>query len=332
MRAIVLAAGFGVRFRPATAGRPKALLPHLNLPLIDRRLSALRRAGVSETAVNLHHEGVQIVEHLGQAGRGDGVVFFDEPEILGTAGAVKNAEQFLREGDFLVWNVDAEIEPDIASLQEAHRSGGARVTLLAAPNPDPARFTPVFADAGRVIRIGGQGESPLVFTGVSVHSPDVLARIESGFRSFVDDLWRPMLENHDPIGVAIHGGPFFDLGTPEDLHRASMSALETQQKFEPGEGHFDRDDQVLSLAPVRQDGLRRSVLGRVGIAPGCRIENSVLWDGASVEAGASAVGCLVGPVRLPSGRVFRDTFLWPQENGAIREIPLHSHFRPPEVK
>jgi mannose-1-phosphate guanylyltransferase len=334
MRAIVLAAGLGTRFRPATESRPKALLPHLNVALIDRRLAGLGRAGISEVAVNLHHEGRQIVEHLGESGgQGAGVRFFWEPEILGTAGALKNAERFFGGDDFLVWNVDAELEPEIGLLENMHRSGGAAATLLAVSNPDPARFTPLFADGGRLVGIGGNGVAPLLFTGVSIHSPAVLSRIGPGCRSLVDDLWRPMLANGEPIRVAIHRGEFFDLGTPEGLLSASLRALESREDFEPREGFFDRDEKVLSLEPVREGALRRCVLGRALVARGARLEECVVWDGAQVEEGAVAERCLVGPVRLASGAEFRDAFLWPGTDGEIREVPLHdSHRRFPAVK
>ena len=333
MRAIVLSAGLGTRFRPATDSRPKALLPHLNVPLIDRRLAALRRAGILEVAVNLHHEGRQIVEHLGESGaEGAAVAYFWEPEILGTAGALRNAGRFLDEDDFLVWNVDAELQPDIGLLEQVHRAGGASATLLTAPNPDPTRFTPLFAQEGRLIGIGGDGPSPLVFTGVSIHAPGLLPRIGAGFRSLVDDLWRPMLERDESIRVAIHSGAFFDLGTPEDLLRASKGALETREDFEPREGFFDRNDQVLDLEPARAEGLRRSVLGRVRLSPGARIDGCVLWDGAEIGRNVVATGCLVGPVRLADGCEYRDAFLWPGREGEIREIPLHSQPRSPAVK
>jgi NDP-sugar pyrophosphorylase family protein len=334
MRAIVLAAGLGTRFRPATESRPKALLPHLNVPLIDRRLAALRRAGVLEVAVNLHHEGRQIVEHLDESGgHGTAVRFFWEPEILGTAGAIKNAQPFLGEDDFLVWNVDAELEPGIGLLEDSHRAGRAVATLLVVPNSDPSRFTPLFAEGDRLVAIGGEGREPLLFTGVSIHSPRALSRIGPGLRSLVDDLWRPLLARGEPIRVARHRGEFFDLGTPEELLAASMRTVESREDFEPREGFFDGNQQVLSKEPAPGGVLRRCILGRVRLGRDSRLENCVLWDGAQVEEGAVVTRCLVGPVRLPSGLEFRDAFLWPGTGGGIREIPLHdSHRRSPAVK
>ena len=333
MRAIVLSAGLGTRFRPATELRPKALLPYLNVPLLDRRISSISRAGLSEIAVNLHHEGRQIVEHLEErAGERAAVRFFWEPEILGTAGALKNAGGFLTGGDFLVWNVDAELDPEIGLLQDAHRSGGAAATLLVVPNPDPRRFTPLHADGDRLVAIGGPGDDPLLFTGVSIHSPDVLDRIRPGFRGLVEELWNPMLERGETIRIARHRGEFFDLGTPADLLRASRRALASRQQFEPREGFFDGNNQNLSSAPHPAGNLRSCVLGRVRVSPSARLEECVLWDGADVEGSADLRRCLVGPVRVPEGTVVHDAMLWPGGAGEILEIPVHdSQPRSPAV-
>jgi len=334
MRAIILAAGFGTRFRPATDDRPKALLPHLNVPLIDRRLARLRAAGVSEVAVNLHHEGRQIVEHLDESGgEGAALRFFWEPEILGTAGALRNAGRFLGEDDFLTWNVDAELDPEIRLLEDVHRAGAAAVTLLVVANSDPSRFTPLFAEGDRLVSIGGSGSEPLLFTGVSLHGPDALARIEPGFRSLVDDLWRPLLSKNEPIRVARHRGAFFDLGTPGDLLAASMDALASRKEFEPREGLFDENDQNLTVEPVPAGVLRRSVVGRASLDSESRLAECVVWNGAEAPRGTAAARCVIGPVRLPPGREFRDSLLWPGPSGEVREIPLQdSHRRSPARK
>ena len=64
MRAILLCAGRGVRFRPVTERIPKPLLPFLNVPLAVAHLRRLHEAGIREVAVNLHHLGDQIERQL----------------------------------------------------------------------------------------------------------------------------------------------------------------------------------------------------------------------------------------------------------------------------
>ena len=342
MKAMLLSAGLGTRLRPATLDRPKALFPYLNTPLIDRRLRALVRQGFAQVAVNLHHEGRQVVEHLGESGAaGAAVRFFWEPVILGTAGAVKNAEAFFEDEEAAVWNVDAEVDADLAALLAAHRRDGNLATLLVAANRDPRRFTPLHAEGSRLASIGspgpagGEAERPLLFTGVSILSPRAIARIPRGPRSLVDDLWRPVLaEGRERIGVVFHEGTAFDLGTPADVLAASQAAIETRSDFDPAEGFFDGRAKVLAADPSAVPaGVECSVVGRASLAPDALVSGSVLLDGAELGPGCVVRESLVGPVRVAAGETVEGMFLWPGEIGVVR-IPLHdsSQRREPAVK
>src|SRR6187455_1037387 len=82
--AVVLAAGAGTRLRPLTELRPKALCPVNNVPLLEGALARVA-AIAGRIAVNAHHRAGQIVEHLAQR---DVYISVEEPEALGTAGAV----------------------------------------------------------------------------------------------------------------------------------------------------------------------------------------------------------------------------------------------------
>ena len=329
MKPIVLSAGLGTRLRPATRNLPKALFPFLNVPLIDRRLAALARQGFAQAAVNLHHEGRQLVEHLGETGAaGVAVRFFWEPEILGTAGAVKNAEAFFEDEEAAIWNVDAEIGADLPALLAAHRREGNVATLLVVPSPDPRRFTPLFAEGSRLAAIGGHfggsGERPLLFTGVSILSRAAIGRIGPGPRGLVEDLWRPLLEEgRDRIGVVFHENGARDLGTPSDVVAASVEAVETRDVFDLSEGFFDRVSKVLAVDPETVPAAaRRCVIGRARIAADAEIVDSVISDGAEIGSGARIAGSLVGPVRVAPGESVDRMFLWPDGGGTAR-IPLH---------
>jgi NDP-sugar pyrophosphorylase family protein len=336
VKAFVLAAGLATRFRPVTERVPKALLRFLNVPLVRRRLSRLARLGVCEAAVNLHHEGRQIVEHLTQTPvPGIAVRFFREPEILGTAGGLKNAESFLEDEDFLVWNVDAELEFDLVGLSAAHRAASALATLLVAPNPDPSRFTPLSVSAGRVKAIGEDSSQPFLYTGVCVLSPRALRLLPAGRASLVPDLWQPALvEGMEAIAAVTHHGDFFDLGTPADFLAASLRALESRQDFEPAEGIFDRERKVLSRSSLEAGAtVQYSVIGRCNLGRRATVRNSVLWDGADVPARAEVSGCLVGPVVLRAESRFSDALLWPSQAGGLEAQGLHGfHRASPAVK
>jgi len=324
MRAFLLAAGLGVRFRPVTESIPKPLFPYLNVPLIRSHLRRLARSGVLEAGVNLHHLGEKIESHL-RDGAADlpKLRFFPEPEILGTAGALRNAAEWLSDGDFLVVNTDTVIEPDFPALLARHRETGRPATLLVVENRNPDRYTPLQAEGDRITGFGMPAERPLLYTGVCILSPKLLRRIPSGPAALVADLWALLLrETDNEIGWLLHRGPFEDLGRPSDFLRASLEALDRGGAFPDGGGVFDPGRRVLSLEPHRNLDVSRSVLGRARIGAGASIADSVVWDGVEVGAGAVIRGCLAAGGRVLPGASHGGVLLWPGDDGLAVEHPL----------
>src|SRR5438046_10513728 len=61
-KAMVLAAGLGVRMRPLTDHMPKPLVRVAGQPLLDHVLDKLAGAGVSEAVVKVHYLPDQLLE------------------------------------------------------------------------------------------------------------------------------------------------------------------------------------------------------------------------------------------------------------------------------
>jgi mannose-1-phosphate guanylyltransferase len=309
-----------MRFRPVTEILPKPLVPYLNIPLARAHLRRLGDAGIAEAAVNLHHLGDEIVKDLvDHAAELPKVRFFPEPEILGTAGGLRNASGFLSGGDFLVVNSDAAIDPDYRALLGRHRESGRAATLLCVENREPHRYTPLQSEGDRVTGFGRvsadepAGRPPLLYTGVCVLAPRLLERIPPGETSLVAGLWQPLLEEgREEIGWFPHEGPFADLGGPGDFLRATFEALARGGPFPPEAGRFDEASRVLALARIGGDGFEaaNSVLGRSAIGAGARIESSAVWTGCEVGAGAKLTRCLAASGRIAAGTVATDALLW----------------------
>jgi mannose-1-phosphate guanylyltransferase len=323
MRAFILAAGRGERFRPVTEGIPKPLFPFLNIPLIVAHLERLRRAGVSEAGVNLHHLGDQIErrlrEHPGQLPQ---LEFFWEPRILGTAGALRNARGWLAGSDFLVVNADAAIAFDPSLLFARHRETGASATLLVVENREPDRYTPLQSEGDSITGFGGVGPSPLLYTGICVLSPDLLRRIPPGEASLVRDLWQGLLSERRRIAFLRHDGAFADLGQASDFLRATLEALAGAFPVPEGGGMLDSSSRTLSLTDAVALESRASVLGRARIGEGCRIDESAVWDGVEIGAGARLSRCLAAGGVVPARSAHEDSLLWgrPGERAAV--LPL----------
>lgn len=323
MKAFLLAAGRGERFRPVTEAIPKALLPFLNVPLVIGHLERLRRAGVREAGVNLHHLGDQIERRLREEpGELPELQFFWEPRILGTAGALRNAARWLEGEDFLVVNADAAIAFDPGALLARHRQTGDPATLLVVDNREPDRYTPLQAEGDSITRFGGEGPSPLLYTGVCALSPDLLRRIPPGEASLVTDLWQPLLAAGRRIGFVRHERAFADLGRPCDFLRASLEALAGAFPLSRGGGTFDPASRLLALEPPADFHAVSSVLGRARVGPEARIEESVVFDGVEIGSGARLTRCVAAGGVIPPAARHEDALLWGRPGEAAAALPM----------
>src|SRR5437868_13830940 len=90
-KAMVLAAGLGVRMRPLTDKIPKPLVRVAGQPLLDHVLDKLGSAGVTEAVVNVHYLPDQIIEHTKKRAHPPAIISDDRDHVLGTGGGVGKA-------------------------------------------------------------------------------------------------------------------------------------------------------------------------------------------------------------------------------------------------
>ena len=216
MKAMVLAAGLGLRLRPLTVYWAKPALPVMGRPIIDYTMNLLRKADIRDVIVNLHHRPQTITSLLeGNAARGLQIHFSEEPEILGTAGGLKNVEGLLGEGTFVLINGDTLVDIDLSEMIRFHRKRGGEATMLVRPKPTGSNYTAVGLDQkSRVVTLGEELSRPLMFAGVWILEPSVFERIPPGrFGGLEVELIPSLMEDK-----AIHGYArdvaWFDIGTP----------------------------------------------------------------------------------------------------------------------
>ena len=105
MKAMVLAAGLGTRLRPLTNDMPKCMMPLAGRPLIDWTLRWIRHGGVEECVINLHYLPEKVKAFVGDGQQyGLHVYYSYEPELLGTAGAVKKVANFFDEPFYVIYS------------------------------------------------------------------------------------------------------------------------------------------------------------------------------------------------------------------------------------
>lgn len=234
MRAMILAAGLGTRLRPLTETTPKPLLPVAGVPLVVWNLLLLRRHGVTEVLINLHHLGHLIEQALGDGARyGLRLTYSREPAILGTGGGIKQAEPFFEGRPFLVLNGDTLLELDLGALMDAHRDRAALATMVLREDPDAERWGPVTVDrAQRVMAINGRGlglagigpTQTLMFAGVHVMHPRLLREVPVGQESSIIDAYVRAIGEGSVIAGYCMNGYWSDIGTPERYAQAQRDA------------------------------------------------------------------------------------------------------------
>ena len=240
-KAMVLAAGRGLRLRPLTDTTPKALLEIGGRPMIEYPLRMLAAAGVEEIVVNLHHLGEQIRTMLGDGDRyGVRVHYSPEDSALDTGGALARAKALLADAHFALANCDALLDPDLHALWSLHETRGALATLVVRADPQAARYGALDLDAtGRVRRFLERpvdSTEPLerrMFSGVHVLSPEIFSHMPAdGVFSITRDVYLPLVERGAPIYGFDYAGYWRDLGTADSLAAAQGDV--GRRRFAPG--------------------------------------------------------------------------------------------------
>jgi NDP-sugar pyrophosphorylase family protein len=232
MKAMILAAGLGTRLRPLTNTIPKPLLPIAGTPLIVWNLLLLKRHGFQDVIINLHHLGPMIEQALGNGSKyGMRIYYSHEPVILGTGGAIKQAEPHLSGEPVLIVNGDTLFELDLEALCAFHRRRQAAATLVLRSDADAARWGVVEVDAGdRIVRITGRGSTdaretrPRMFAGVHILHPRLLRDVPKGKPSSIIDAYVAANQRGDPVVGYELTGYWSDVGTPERYAQAEHDA------------------------------------------------------------------------------------------------------------
>src|ERR1700735_1274409 len=117
--AMVLAAGLGLRMRPLTDTRPKALIEVGGKALIDHILDRLEAAGGTRAVGNVHAFADQLQAHLARRRSPEILISDERAGLLETGGGLKRARALLGEAPIWVANSDyvwVEIRDDALGM------------------------------------------------------------------------------------------------------------------------------------------------------------------------------------------------------------------------
>lgn len=310
MRAMILSAGYGTRLWPLTEDRTKPAIPILGKPLVGYVAEYLARYDCDDIVVNLHHRPESVRQALGDGSRfGVQLQYVEEPEILGTSGALDNARALLVGDTFVVVNGKIITDIDLSAALETHRAAKAIATLVLLPNVACENFSVVETAAGLLTGFGGMpareefthDRPPLMFTGIQIMEPGIFDYIPRGvFSHSTTDVYPQAIAKGERVAVHVARGRWFELSTIQRYLDISLQLLaETGQSFFSG--------------------------ALCEISPSATVEQSILWDNVVVERDTRVTRAVLGDnVSIGPGQVIEDA-------AVVRASLVKGKFAPPKA-
>jgi mannose-1-phosphate guanylyltransferase len=303
MQAVVLVGGEGRRLRPLTDTRPKPMMPLVDRPFVAHQLDHLRRHGITDVIFSCGYRPDALRAHFGDgSAAGVRVRYVVDPEPLGTAGAIKNAEDLLDGGALLVLNGDILTDLDLDALVAHHRLARATGTIALTPVEDPSAFGLVRLNPDTSVEAFVEkpapedlrpGEPFRINAGTYLLEPELLARIPAGVACSIEREIFPEVARDGSLHGFASDAYWRDIGTPASYLAAHHDVLR-------GAVRTDSPSGGAYLAPdARVDpGAEVDDLSSVGpgatIGAGARVRGSVIGPGARVGEGARLDHAIVG--------------------------------------
>ncbi|MBS1868996.1 MAG: NDP-sugar synthase [Actinobacteria bacterium] len=330
MKAMVLAAGLGTRLRPLTYELPKPMVPVLDRPVMAHIVDLLDRHGYDDVVANLHYFPDTIRDYFG-----DRLTYREEPELLGTAGGVRNCADFLDGGPFLIISGDALTDIDLTKFVERHKQAGGIGTLAVKRVQDTREFGVVLHDADG--RITGFQEKPdpaealsdLGNCGIYLFEPEIFDYFpREPFVDWANDVFPALLANDVPFHIHAIDEYWNDVGSLGELKQGTFDAMQGALTVElrgeeVAEGvricaGTELTDATLIEPPVWigrdvriGEGVRLQGPLAIGdgavIGDGAALKDSVVLPGTEVAPDAIAIGAILGHRGVLDGLAPRQT-------------------------
>jgi N-acetyl-alpha-D-muramate 1-phosphate uridylyltransferase len=232
-KAMVLAAGLGLRMRPLTEKMPKPLVSVAGQPLLDHVLDKLGQAAVTEAVVNVHYLPDQIIDHVAARKRPRVIISDERDQVLGTGGGVVKALPLLGDAPFFHVNSDTlwidGVRSNLEQLAENFDPTRMDILLLMAPTASSIGYSgrgdySMLPDGTLHARRENQ-VVPFVYAGAAIISPSIFTEAPKGEFSLTKMFDRAE-EQGRLFGLRLDG-LWMHVGTPDAVHAAEEAYLES---------------------------------------------------------------------------------------------------------
>jgi len=328
LKAVIIAGGLGTRLRPLTYNTPKPIVPVANRPFIVHQIELLKQHGVDEIILNLHYLSDSIRDVLNDGKEwGIKIRYSIEETPLGTAGAVKNAEEYFKnEPLIIVFNGDVLTDANLSQIVKFHKAKKAVATLTLTPVEDPTPYGLVVCDKGGRVkeflekpsweRVEGI-ERKDINAGIYILDPKIFKDVKKNTPvMFERTVFPNLLKKGAPVYGYESGAYWIDIGNPEKYRLAHEAILRGEVTLvrifgrrEKGgvwvgdHAEIDKTAKVFGPALIGKkvkvganSQIREyTVLGNdVTVGKASSIDNSIIWEGTKIGSNVKLSGCIIG--------------------------------------
>ncbi|MBU1667323.1 NTP transferase domain-containing protein [bacterium] len=324
MKAVVMAGGFGTRIQPLTNSRPKPMLPIINKPMMEHTMMTLKDLGITEFIVLLYFKPEVIQDYFGDGSDfGIKITYVVPDDDYGTAGAVKLAEEYIGNDNFIIISGDLVTDFDFQKIFDYHAQKQSKLTITLTSVDNPLEFGVVIAnEEGKIEKFlekpsWGEVFSDTINTGIYIIEPEILKYIPKNENfDFAKDLFPRLMREGIDLTAGYAEGYWRDVGNPESYRDVYEDILTGKVNFKIAgtvthypdgvlysDGTYELDKSidiigtvVLGKNVVLENGvnLKNVVIGdNVIIGQDSKIRNSVMWNDVHIDRNVMLDGCVI---------------------------------------
>lgn len=226
MQAILLAGGLGTRLRTVVSDRPKPMALIEGKPFMEYVVHELSRYEIRDIVFAVGYKGSMVEEYFGDGSAyGIKASYAYEEELLGTAGAIKNAGKHIHEDWLFVLNADTFYQLDYRRMLKLRDEKNLDFALVLRRVPDVSRYGRAVLVQDMLVEFNEKTTEPVPGTingGVYLMHKKLLEEIPAGKVSLENEMiprWLDRKKSGYCLGGMVNDGYFIDIGVPEDYFR-----------------------------------------------------------------------------------------------------------------
>lgn len=224
MQAILLAGGLGTRLQSVVSDRPKPMALIEDKPFMEYVVHELSRHGITDIIFAVGYKGSMVEEYFGDGSRFSHLTirYAYEEELLGTAGAIKNAGKLVTDEVFFVLNADTFYQIDYSRLVRLQQEEHLEMALVLREVPDVSRYGQAVLTEGRLTAFNEkttEAKPGTINGGIYLMKRSLLEEIPEGKVSLENVMIPRWLSEGRRLGGFVNDGYFIDIGIPEAYYQ-----------------------------------------------------------------------------------------------------------------